>query len=313
MSGLRAAIGFLTLLPGAPRTPTAGLSRAPAWFPVVGLFLGVIVAMVDGLLRLGYLVLQSRFVPSAEELRFFFLGFWQHAFPVEAIIHTAGTTDISTTDISISYRGVPFLLEGVLLVALLAVLTRGLHLDGFMDTFDALVGGHDPERRLALLRDPHVGAYAVIGVVLLLLVKCSSMAALPAHSRLWTIMLVPCLSRWAMLVVMDRFPYVRREGLGTPFLVGGSRRSLLLGSVMAVAGTVMLTGPAGLLLMAAAAIAAAAVGAWAKRRIGGVTGDIYGAACETSEAAVLVLAVVMTVADPGALGSPLLALLDAPV
>ena len=310
MKGVRAAIGFLTILPGAPRTPTAGLSRAPAWFPVVGLVLGVILALVDGLLRLGYLVLQTRFVPSADELRSVLLGFWQRALPLETIIHTAGTTDISTSDISISYRGDPFLLEGVLLVAVLAVLTRGLHLDGFMDTCDALAGGSDRERRLELLRDPHVGAFAVIGVVLLLLVKCSSMAALPAQSRFWTIMLVPCLSRWAILVVMDRFPYVRREGLGTPFLRGGRRRSLMVGSVMAVMATVLLTGPAGLLLVAAAGLVAGAIGAWAKGRIGGVTGDIYGATCETSEAAVLMLAVFITLGDPGALGSPLLALLE---
>ena len=154
------------------------------------------------------------------------------------------------------------------------------------------------------------GAFAVIGVVLLLLVKRSSVAALPAQSRLWTIMLVPCLARWAILVVMDRFPYIRREGLGTPFVRGGSRRSLLAGSVVAVVATVVLTGPAGLLLMTAAGLVAGTIGAWAKRRIGGVTGDIYGAVCETGETAVFVLAVVITLVDPGALGSPLLALLD---
>ncbi len=263
MMGLRAAIGFLTILPAAPKIPTGGLSKAPAWFPAVGLLLGMIVAVLDGL--------------------FTWLGLLD---------------------------GPSFLLEGVLLVAVLTLLTRGLHLDGFMDTCDALAGGHDRERRLELLRDPHVGAFSVIGVVLLLVVKFSSLAALPVESRLWAIVLVPCLSRWAILVVMDRFPYVRREGLGTPFLPGRSRRSLLVGSAVAVVATLVLTGPVGLLLMATAGLVAGGVGAWAKRRIGGVTGDIYGAACETSEAALLVLTVVLTLGDPGALGSPLLALLD---
>ena len=73
--------------------------------------------------------------------------------------------------------------------------------------------------------------------------------------------------------------------------------------------TVILTGPVGLLLGLAAGLVAWAVGAWAKPRIGGVTGDIYGAACETSEAVVLALAVVLTQRDPGALVSPFLALL----
>ncbi len=259
MRGLRAAIGFLTILPAGPQIPASGLSKAPAWFPAVGLLLGATVAVLDGLFR------------------------W------------LGLADGSSS-----------LLAGALLVAVLAWLTRGLHLDGFMDTCDALAGGHDREQRLELLRDPHVGAFSVVGVVLLLVVKLSSLAALPMESRFGTIALAPCLARWAILVVMDRFPYVRREGLGTPFLRDGSRRSLVGGSVVAVVATVALSGPVGLVLIAAAGLVSGAVGAWAKRRIGGVTGDVYGAACEVSEAAVLVLAVVLTLSDPGALGSPLL-------
>ncbi|MCY4623175.1 MAG: adenosylcobinamide-GDP ribazoletransferase [bacterium] len=327
MRGLRAAIGFLTILPGAPRTPNSGLSKAPGWFPVVGLLLGMIIALPDGLFRLGHLVLRTRSVPDAGELQSLVIGVRELPFLPATATDSAGiwhgfldgvpfhmTTTTGTGSTTVTWLGlvdgVPFLFEGVLLVALLALLTRGLHLDGFMDTCDALAGGHDRERRLELFRDPHVGAFSVIGVVLLLVVKCSSLAALPVESRLWTIVLVPCLSRWAILVVMDRFPYVRRDGLGTPFLRGGSRRSLAVGSAVAVLATVVLTGPVGLLLIAASGLVAGAVGAWAKRRIGGVTGDIYGAACETSEAAVLVLAVVITLVDPGALASPLLALLD---
>jgi len=205
--------------------------------------------------------------------------------------------------------GVSLLLDGVLLVAVLALLTRGLHLDGFMDACDALAGGHNRERRLEILRDPHVGAFGVVAVVLLLLSKVSALAALPGESRLWTIVLVPCLARWAILVVMYRFPYVRQQGLGTPFLRGGGRRNLIAGSAVALLATVILTGPVGLLLALAAGLVAWAVGAWARRRIGGVTGDVYGAACETSEAVVLALAVVLTQRDAGALVSPLLALL----
>ena len=279
MRGLRAAIGFLTILPAGRRGPATDLSRAPAWFPVVGLLLGAIVAGVDVLIRLAYAI---PWIPArGGELEFLLTGF----------------------------REFPFFLEGVVLVAVLALLTRGLHLDGLADTYDALAGGNDRERRLEILRDPHVGAFGVVAVVLLLLAKVSALVALPGESRLWTIVLVPCLSRWAILVVMDRFPYVRQEGLGAPFLRGGSRRSLVVGSAVALLATVILTGPVGLLLGLAAGLVAWAVGAWAKRRIGGVTGDIYGAACETSEAVVLALAVVLTQRDPGALVSPFLALL----
>ena len=307
MRGLRAAIGFLTLLPGAPRTPTAGLSKAPAWFPVVGLILGVILALVDVLFRLAYVI--PWWPTRASELESILTGLRGAPFFLE--FEVGGTTP--GVHGLVEFQEIPVLLEGVVLVGVLALLTRCLHLDGFMDTYDALAGGHDRERRLELLKDPHVGAFGVVAVVLLLLAKVSALAALPGEIRLWTIVLVPCLSRWAILVVMDRFPYVRREGLGTPFLRGSGRRSLLAGSAVALSATALLTGPVGLLLALAAGLVAWAVGAWAKRRIGGVTGDIYGAACETSEVVVLALAVVLTQRDAGALGSPLLTLLGMPV
>lgn len=303
MRGLRAAIGFLTIFPVARRNPATGLSGAPAWFPVVGLLLGVIVAVVDVLFRLAYVI--PWFPTRAPEFESILTGLRGTPFFLE---FEAGGTTPGVYGLA-EFQEVPVLLEGVVLVAVLALLTRGLHLDGLMDTYDALAGGHDRERRLEILRDPHVGAFGVVAIVLLLLAKVSALAALPGESRLWTIMLVPCLSRWAILVVMDRFPYVRQEGLGTPFLQGSSRRSLLAGSAVALLATAVLTGPVGLLLALAAGLVAWAVGAWAKRRIGGVTGDIYGAACETSEAVVLALAVVLTQRDAGTLGSPLLALL----
>ena len=303
MSGLRAAIGFLTILPGAPKTRTSGLAKAPAWFPVVGLLLGVIVAVVDLLFRLAYVI---PWIPTGfRELGSILTGLRGAPFflEFEAGGPTPGVYGL------VEFQEVPVLLEGVVLVAVLALLTRGLHLDGLMDTFDALAGGRDREQRLELLRDPHVGAFGVVAVVLLLLTKVSALAALPGESRLSTIVLVPCLARWAILVVMDRFPYVRQEGLGTPFLQGSSRRRLVVGSAVALVATLILTGPVGLLLVLAAGLIAWAVGAWAKRRIGGVTGDIYGAACETSEAVVLALAVVLTQRDAGALGPPLSSLL----
>ena len=208
-----------------------------------------------------------------------------------------------------SGRELPPLLVGVVLVGALAVLTRGLHLDGFMDTCDGLLGGYSRERRLEILRDPHVGAFAVVGVVCLLLVKCTALGAIPSESRLWVILFFPCLFRWAMLAVMGLFPYARSEGLGTVFLPGSGRWRLVSGLVVTIVAGVALTGWLGLVLVALAGLVAWAVGAWAVRLLGGVTGDIYGAAGEAVEASTLVLAMILTLADPGALSSPLAALL----
>ena len=197
---------------------------------------------------------------------------------------------------------------GIVLVALLAVLTRGLHLDGFMDTCDGLLGGFDRRRRLEILRDPHVGAFGVAGAVLLILVKVVTMGSLSGDSRTWIILVVPCVSRWAILPVMARFPYARSEGLGTPFVQGGrALRAMIVGFAVTGGAVLALAGPLGLVLVAAAAPVALGMGAWATRLLGGVTGDIYGAVVETTEAAVLVLAALLTVADPAAFLPPLVA------
>ena len=249
----RAALGFLTILPVAPRDPAAGLARARAWFPAVGLLLGAMLAALDAALRALHL---------------------------------------------------PPLLAAALLLAALAALTRGLHLDGFMDSCDALLGGYDRARRQEILRDPHVGAFAVAGVVCLLLVKFAALAALPEGSRARVLLLFPCLSRAAILLVMEWFPYLRRTGLGTPLLEHRGRFSLWCGLPLALAAAVVLTGLPGLGLVALAGVVAWAAGAWATRLLGGVSGDIYGAVNETVEAAVLVLAVVLTVSDAGTVGAP---------
>ena len=245
----RAALGFLTILPVAPRDPAAGLERARAWFPAVGLLLGAMLVALDAGIRALHL---------------------------------------------------PPLLAGALLVAALAALTRGLHLDGFMDSCDALFGSYDRERRLEILRDPHVGAFAVAGVACLLLVKFAALVALPEASRVRVLLLFPCLARTAILLVMEWFPYLRREGLGTPLLQHRGRFWLWCGLPLALAAAVVLTGLPGLVLAVLTGAVAWAAGAWATRLLGGVTGDVYGAVNETVETAVLVLAVILTVGSAAA-------------
>lgn len=196
------------------------------------------------------------------------------------------------------------LLAAALLVTALAILTRGLHLDGFMDTCDALPGGFSRARRLQILRDPHAGAFAVAGLVCLLLIKVTAVAALPGGMRLGILLLFPCLSRWAMLLAMAAFPYVREPGAGTPFAGGTGGRALVAGGGTAAAAAVLCAGWWGLALAALAGGVAWAVGKAACRLLGGMTGDVYGAVTEIAEAAVLVAAVVLAAAGAGMLHSP---------
>ena len=272
MKGLRSAIGFLTILPLAPRSATEDFAAARTWFPLVGLLLGSVLACADQLIHVVFPLLSADSAPLDREF--------------------------------------PPLVAGALLTAALALLTRALHLDGFMDTCDALLGGFERQRRLEILRDPHVGAFAVVGVVILLLIKLTSLAALPQTNRQAVLLLFPCLSRWGMLLAMELFPYVRREGLGTAFFRGPSRWPLIGGLCLTLSAAIGLAGTTGVLLFVLASAVSWAVGAWAARSLGGLTGDIYGAVNETAEASVLVVAAVLTAASPLALRSPLAGYLD---
>lgn len=270
MNGLRSAVGFLTILPLAPRRASDGMASARGWFPLVGLLLGAALVGIDLL-----------FTPVSL------------LFPL--------------SDTAIYQRpAFPPLLSAALIVVALVVLTRGLHLDGLMDSADALLGGFTRDRRLAILRDPNVGAFAVIGVVCVMLIKVIAISELPPLGRVSALLLFPCLSRWAMLLVMERYPYVRRRGLGTAFLRGRGRRQLALGLAVALFASVALAGVYGIALLTAASALAWGIGAWAARLLGGVTGDIYGAVNEIVETVLLALMAALTAyGDPFALQSPL--------
>ena len=295
MNGLRSAIGFLTILPLAPRDAPSSMSSARGWFPLVGLLLGIILAAVESLtvLLLG--------------------GNW-------------GWASLESLESRVFYSepSPMVVLWAIMLVVLLVALTRALHLDGFMDSCDALLGGFDRDRRLAILRDPHVGAFAVIGVVCLLMAKAAAIAALPQigplppvsldrPDKLPVLLLFPCLSRWAMLLTMELYPYIRQNGLGTAFFDGSKKRRvsshLVLGFAFTLLVSVALAGATGLMLLAVACAVAWGIGAWATRLLGGVTGDIYGAVNEVTEVAVLLLALILIAAAPISIYSPLFEML----
>lgn len=90
---------------------------------------------------------------------------------------------------------VPSLLYGPILCACPLVLTGCIHLDGFMDVTDAVKSWRDLERRREILKDSHVGSFAVIGCILLLLLQSASFAAASADADLRILVLVPVVSR----------------------------------------------------------------------------------------------------------------------
>jgi adenosylcobinamide-GDP ribazoletransferase len=177
------------------------------------------------------------------------------------------------------------------LVAALALATRGLHLDGLADTFDGLLGGRDRSQRLEIMRDPRIGSFGATALVLVLLVKWSAIAALESPLRRPALLLAPTLARYAMVVVVAATPYARRDGLGAGYRAGARGATLILATGTVLVAGVALYGAGGLALALLATGIALGVGWWATTLAGGSTGDVYGAVCELTEAAIL-LAVV---------------------
>lgn len=185
--------------------------------------------------------------------------------------------------------GLPPLATATVAVATAAWLTRGLHLDGLADFFDALGGGDSPERRLAIMKDSAIGAFGVTALVLLLMLKSAALAGLLGQGEALTgaaallVLAPPVAARWAMIVLAAASRYPRASGTGH-FLVGrAGRREVLIGTLLllplAAAGLPVLA------IILAAALPALWLGLIAPRRFGGITGDLLGAACELGEAA----------------------------
>ncbi|MBM2832170.1 MAG: cobS [Dehalococcoidia bacterium] len=230
------ALRFLTILPLPwPRQADAGATgRSLAFFPLVGLFIGLVMAGLDRAL-----------VPVF-----------------------------------------PPLVTGALLLGAMVVLTGGLHLDGFIDTCDGLARHGSLEEKRAAMRDSRVGAFGVIGVLSLMLVKYASVVSLHEESRTAALVFMPLLGRWSMVA--------RPEGAGRVFKENASRSALVIATLAAAVPAFLLLGVQGLVILLSVWLLVWLWAGFLSRRFGGLTGDNYGAVSELAEVSVLVLILVFS-------------------
>lgn len=261
MSDLAVAVATLTRIPVPRRLlRREDLAAAAVWFPVVGAGVGLVVGGV----LVGGMTLVAPAVAAA------------------------------------------------LAVAADVVLTGAFHLDGLADSADGLAG-RDREHRLAIMKDHAVGVFGVTAIVLDLLVKTVTLATLATVPALvtseWDLRLVlvgvvaACYaaSRGAMVPLARALPYARSDGTGRAVIEGlTSVRTVagtLLTLVLVIGAGLVADGAAGVSLDVAAVVVTLAVavvtlviGAVARRRLGGVTGDVLGATAELTLLAALVTA-----------------------
>lgn len=181
----------------------------------------------------------------------------------------------------------PPVLKAALILALWVAITGALHLDGFADCCDALLAVKPPEVRLEILRDAHVGAFAVVGITVLLLVKFASLATCLDNGSWFALLLAPSLGRWAIVYAIVRYPTARAEGMGRMIKESTDRRALAWATLLLLPLFPLNPG-AVLLSLALTWIFALLFAFWVMKRIPGFTGDVYGALCELVEALVLI-------------------------
>ena len=218
------------------------------------------------------------------------LGRCMAFFPLVGLLLGAGLVAVDAALAGLLPRPV----GDALLLALLALLTGALHLDGFADLCDGVGGGRDREAALRIMKDSCIGAFGAVGLVLLLLVKYQALLVLPVAFKPLALLLLPVAGRWAPVALTVAIPYLRGpEGTGAVFAAHAGWRELLLASLTLLAVGGGLFGLAGGALCGGLTVMTAVFGAWIKHRLGGVTGDVLGAAVELVEVMTLLLLLIL--------------------
>lgn len=234
-----AALRFLTIIPvpwGREASPQE-LGRSTAYFPVVGIIIGLILVGSDWLFKL--------FLPA----------------PV----------------------GI------VLLVVSSVIISGAMHLDGLVDTFDGIAGHKTPEQRWQVMQDSRAGSFGIVAVACLLLVKYVALSNVPETFLMATLVLMPVVSRWAMVYAVFVYPYAKPSGLGKLFKQGTTWRSFAIATFVTLVLAIALGRLMGLAIMLGVWIVTIAMAAYLKRKFSGLTGDTYGAISEVAEVSVLII------------------------
>lgn len=179
---------------------------------------------------------------------------------------------------------------GLLAIAIGIFGTGALHEDGLADMADGFGGGRDRDEVLMIMKDPAHGSYGVIALILSIGIRATSLAALGAVTALVTLPVIHSLSRAAAVSVAGSMPPAAAGGLGAAHARPGLGKAALIGVLVAVALAVGMLGGWGFLYTALAGVATLIVASMAMHRIRGFTGDVLGAAEQSVETVLLVLA-----------------------
>ena len=177
----------------------------------------------------------------------------------------------------------PRLAAAALTVTLLVLITGAFHEDGLADAADGFGGGHSREKILEILRDSRIGSYGGAALALSIITRIALIAALPLEHVTATLIAAHVLCRWTTLPLSYFVPPARPAGDGQATSLLLSPASLAIGTTFAVAVAILLLKWRAAPALAAAIAVTALTGAYYRHRIGGVTGDCFGATNQLTE------------------------------
>ncbi len=215
-----------------------------------------------------------------ENMRYAMCFFPMIGVVIGAVMYLAGWL-LDKTSVGGLFRGVVFTLIPIMI-------TGGIHMDGFMDTMDALGSWGDREKKLEILKDSHAGAFAILGMGCYLMWSVAVWSELPAEVlRVCGVSFV--LSRALSGYSVVTFPAARNSGLLKMFQDGAQKKVVRITMCLYVAAAVIM-----MAVMNARAMTGAVTGVMiaflyyivvSRKQFGGVTGDLAGFFLETAELA----------------------------
>lgn len=179
----------------------------------------------------------------------------------------------------------------VFILVILALITGALHLDGFIDSMDGLLSGREKKKILEIMRDSRIGSFGVLAAIFLILLKLSFLNEIVSEIRYPILIIMPVISRWAAVYAAWNYPYARdTSGTGEPFAKLAGAKEFIGATVFAAILAIFLMRFKGIIIWLAAFLFLLLLTKWINKKIGGMTGDTYGAIIEIMELIILILA-----------------------
>lgn len=173
--------------------------------------------------------------------------------------------------------------SAIIILIIWIFITGGMHIDGISDMADGFFSMRDKEKTLEIMKDSHVGAFGVITIVFLLLIKFEMLKEfIIIEKNVWLLILPPTIARIAAGLVLSFYETTKKSGLGYTFHSSDPRIFWAIGFIVTLIISSILNIKS-LIFIGIAILASNLMALWAKKKIGGLNGDIYGAIVETVE------------------------------